>query len=231
MEKKRILVVDDEENIVELLRMDLKRFGYEVSCAYDGEEAIQKTLEEHPDLILLDIMMPGIDGLEVCRRMKMNPDIAAIPIIMLSARSEETDKVIGLGIGADDYITKPFGFRELHARINVALRRVENLVPVAEIRRSIISIGDLAIDGERNEVKLGDQLIDLTLSEFVILKMLAENEGKTVSRQTLMEAIGSDKNEARSLDVHMTNLRRKLGKPNRIATVRGVGYKMVATDE
>jgi DNA-binding response OmpR family regulator len=231
MDKKRILVVDDEENIVELLKMDLKRFGYEVICAYHGEEAIEKALAQRPDLILLDIMMPGIDGLEVCRRIKMTPEIAQIPIIMLSARSEEADKVIGLGIGADDYITKPFGFRELHARINVALRRVEGMAAQVEPRSSLIRIGALTVDPDRNEVRQDGQLIDLTLSEFTILRILADRPGITVTRQQLMEAIGSDKNEARSLDVHMANLRRKLGKPKCIATVRGVGYKMAVDHE
>lgn len=231
MTKKRILVVDDEENIVELLRMNLKKFGYEVLCAYDGEEAIQITMREKPDLILLDIMMPGIDGLEVCRRVKMNPDVTHIPIIMLSARSEETDKVIGLGIGADDYITKPFGFRELHARINVILRRMESFASTAAASSSVIRIGAISIEPDSNMVQVDGKEIELTLSEYTILYTLAREVGKTVARKTLIEAIGGGGNEARSLDVHMTNLRKKLGAQKQIVTVRGVGYKMVRENE
>lgn len=231
MTKKRILVVDDEENIVELLRMNLKKFGYEVLCAYDGEEAIQKTTREQPDLILLDIMMPGIDGLEVCRRIKMNPEVTHIPIIMLSARSEETDKVIGLGIGADDYITKPFGFRELHARINVILRRMEAFTSTTLGSSSVIRIGAISIEPDSNMVRVDGKEIDLTLSEYTILYTLAMEVGKTVTRKTLIEAIGGGSNEARSLDVHMTNLRKKLGVQKQIVTVRGVGYKMVKENE
>jgi len=234
MTKKKILIVDDEINIIELLKMNLKKYGYEVYSALDGESALKVAVDKIPDIIILDIMMPGIDGLETCRRMKLIPELQRTPIIMLSARSEETDKVIGLSVGADDYITKPFGFRELHARITAALRRVELYAQPAApvIATNTTLLGNVEVDFESHLVKVGGEKIDLTLTEFKILAILIKNPGRAITREAIINeisGIGSN-DDGRSLDVHMRNLRKKIGylenDDHIIGTVRGVGYKM-----
>jgi two-component system alkaline phosphatase synthesis response regulator PhoP len=217
---KKILVVDDEVHIVELLKMNLKRHGYEPICAYSGKEALQSADAYLPDLILLDIMMPDMDGIETCRRLKQNLKLRKIPIIMLTAKSEETDKVIGLSVGADDYITKPFSLRELFARINVALRRQY------EEEDNLISAGDITIDTAAHLVTFADHTIDLTLTEFNILKLLVTSVGKVVTREQLINYLSSDDPiEPSTLNVHILKLRRKIGNLH-IETVRGVGYKL-----
>jgi two-component system alkaline phosphatase synthesis response regulator PhoP len=217
---KKILVVDDEVHIVELLKMNLKQHGYEPICAYSGQEALRNAEAYLPDLILLDIMMPDIDGIETCRRLKQNQKLRKIPVIMLTAKTEETDKVIGLSVGADDYITKPFSLRELFARINVALRRQY------EEEDNLISAGDIKIDTAAHLIKIAGRDIDLTLTEFNILKLLVNNVGKVITREQLINYLSADDPiEPSTLNVHILKLRRKIG-DFRIETVRGVGYRL-----
>lgn len=240
MEKRKILVVDDEVNIVELLRINLKSAGYEVISAYTGEEAVDKTFKEHPDLILLDLMLPGIDGLETFRRIKMEKSTTRIPVIMLTAKSEETDKVVGLEIGADDYITKPFGVRELIARVKAVLRRVdEKYIVINEVKKEenaepkVLNIHDITIDVESHIVMKDKVVCDLTLTEFKLLKVLAENLNKVVTREYIAKEIFGENFESdiRTIDVHIRNLRKKLSdsqdESGYIKTIRGVGYKMI----
>jgi DNA-binding response OmpR family regulator len=224
---KKILVVDDEEYIVELLQMNLKQHGYIPICAYSGKEAIEKAQKTRPDLILLDIMMPDMDGIETCRRMKEDHLLKRIPIIMLSAKSEETDKVIGLGVGADDYITKPFGIRELFARISTALRRIEQNLPETEV----IYAGNLRIDVSAHTVTINDNEINLTLTEYHILKYLANNLNRVVTRENLVSALSPFISiEQSAINVHILNLRRKIG-DDYIITVRGLGYKLIVPED
>ncbi|MGO1820160.1 MAG: response regulator, partial [Senegalia sp. (in: firmicutes)] len=183
---KKILVVDDEENIVELIKYNLKNNGYDIITAFDGNEAYTKAIEENPDLILLDIMLPILDGIEVCKKLKRNKQSENIPIIMLTAKREETDKVLGLEIGADDYITKPFNIRELIARVKAVLRRVNSK---DNTEKSIIKAGNIIIDTESYQVKADEIIIDLTLKEFELLKLLSQNRGKVLSRNYLLDKI------------------------------------------
>lgn len=226
--KRKILVVDDEVNIVEFLKMNLKQNGYEVICANDGIEAFNAAVAQLPDCILLDIMLPDITGLEVCRLLKQNAQTKSIPIIMLSAKSEENDKVIGLGIGADDYITKPFGLRELFARIDVVLRRSGDLILQKITDKRQIAVQDLEIDLDKYLVLKNGVQVDLTKSEFAILECIAGNREKVTSREELAELLGVNP-EARGIDVHILNIRKKLCEENvgqYIETVRGIGFRL-----
>ncbi|MGO1653104.1 response regulator [Senegalia sp. (in: firmicutes)] len=223
---KKILVVDDEENIVELIKYNLKNNGYDIITAFDGEEAYIKAIKENPDLILLDIMLPMLDGIEVCKKLKKNKQTENIPIIMLTAKTEETDKVLGLEIGADDYITKPFNIRELIARVKAVLRRVNSK---DNTEKSIIKVGNITIDTESYQVEVDEKIIDLTLKEFELLKLLSQNRGKVLSRNYLLDEIwGYDfYGETRTVDVHIRHLRKKMNLSNdTIETIRGVGYKI-----
>ncbi|MTI70769.1 MAG: response regulator transcription factor [Firmicutes bacterium] len=225
----KILVVDDEEHIVELIKFNLENGGYEVVIAYDGNEAVEKAIKEKPNLVILDLMLPGIDGIEVCRKIKMNDDTKDTPIIMLTAKGEETDKVLGLEIGADDYITKPFSVRELMARIKAVLRRSKQ---VATEKKNIITIDDIIIDSEKHEVTKGNTKLELTLKEFELLKILADNRGKVLSRNFLLDEVwGYDYyGGTRTVDVHIRHIRKKIEDRNNkkyIETVRGIGYKMI----
>ena len=223
--KKRILVVDDETSIVDVLKFNLEKNGYEVVVAFDGEQALEKLQHKKIDCILLDIMMPNISGLEVCRIVRSTPSISTTPIIMLSAKSEETDKVIGLGIGADDYITKPFSIRELFARIEALIRRSDNLYRLNDI----YSTNHFMVSSEELKIVCDHKELDLTPLEFEILKLLIENTGTTVLRNELL-AIKSDDDSlnSRSLDVHMSKIRKKIKQINpeieAIKTIRGKGY-------
>lgn len=224
----KILVVDDEHSIVELLKYNLENSGYEVKEAYDGEEALNMVSQERFDLIILDLMLPKIDGIEVCKRLK--EEYFHIPIIMLTAKSSEADKVLGLNIGADDYITKPFSVKELIARVNALLRLIGEMEKQND--REIINIGKLKIDLERHEVEKNGKLLDLTLKEFELLRILVENKGKVLSRNILLDRVwGYDfYGETRTVDVHIRNLRKKIEdddkNPQYIETVRGVGYRI-----
>jgi DNA-binding response OmpR family regulator len=223
--KETILVVDDEANIVELARMYLAQEGYRVEAAGDGKTALDKVDALKPALMVLDLMLPVVDGWEVCRRVRAGeqPDL---PIIMLTARDDDVDKIVGLELGADDYLTKPFNPRELVARIRAILRRVER----SNAPSQTIRIGDLTIDSARREVRLGDRSIDLRAKEFECLRTLAENRGIVLSREKLLElAWGYDfAGQTRTVDVHVAHLRRKIaGSTAQIETVAGIGYKLV----
>lgn len=225
----KILVVDDEVHIVELIKFNLEGSGYSVIEAYDGNKALELAQNEDVDIVILDLMLPGIDGIEVCRRLRKDPETEKIPIIMLTAKSEETDKVLGLEIGADDYLTKPFSVRELIARMKAVLRRS---IDDKKEESKTIKIDDIQIDIEKHEVTKGDGKIELTLKEFELLRILAENRGKVLSRNMLLDEVwGYDYfGETRTVDVHIRHLRKKIEDndkvPKYIETIRGVGYKI-----
>lgn len=224
-----ILVADDEANIRELVRYNLELAGFDVIEASNGEETISKALQDKPDLIILDIMMPVVDGLKTCRRLKENKATSAIPVMMLTARSGEEDKVLGLDIGADDYIVKPFGVRELTARVKALLRRTS--LPEDQTRE--LSFGRLVLDTSKYRAKLDGRALELTLKEYELLKYLMMNAEQVLTREVLLEKIwGYDyMGETRTVDVHIRHLRAKLGDmQDRIETVRGVGYRFIATD-
>jgi two-component system alkaline phosphatase synthesis response regulator PhoP len=225
MARVKILVVDDEEDIIELLRFNLSREGYQVFCAASGEEALRLVRSEIPNLILLDLMLPGIDGLEVTRRLKNNSDTKNIPIVMLTAKGEEPDIVAGLELGADDYVTKPFSPRVLVARVRAVLRR--KVVGLPE-ETSSFQVHDLVIHPGRHEVLLDGKPVELTFTEFAILNHLARRPGWVFTRYQIVDAVrGTDYPVTdRSVDVQVVGLRKKLGPAgNYIETVRGVGYR------
>ncbi len=225
----KILVVDDEQPIVEAISYNLKKEGYAVQVAYDAEQCLDIVRKDRPDLILLDVMLPSASGFDVCRLLRKQGDI---PIIMLTARAEETDKVVGLEIGADDYITKPFSMRELLARVKSVLRRV-GAAGEAVASAEKIQSGDLTIDMARYEVKIGDNAVALSPKEFELLRFLASNPGLVFSRQILLDRVwGAEAYvEERTVDVHIRWLREKIevrpSEPVRLLTVRGVGYKFL----
>ena len=221
---KKILVVDDEADIVELVRYNLEKEGFRVLCAYDGEEALNLARHESPDLIILDLMLPQIDGLRMARMLKKNESTAKTPIIMLTAKTGEEDRITGLELGADDYVTKPFSPRELIARVKAVLRRVGS--PENERLR----YGNLEIDLPRYEVYLKGSKLDLTSKEFDLLKELVRVEGRVLNRDHLLQEVWDYSQaleiESRTVDVHISHLRRKLGDQGwRIVTVKNVGYR------
>jgi phosphate regulon transcriptional regulator PhoB len=223
--KQRILVVDDEQDIVQLVTYNLKKEGYLVEEARTGDEALRLVRERPYQLILLDLMLPGLSGMELCRIFKQDPGTAHVPIIMLTARSEEMDKVMGLETGADDYITKPFSVRELLARVKSVLRRAEGVIT----GRKVLQAGDLEVDLERHRVKAGDKIVDLSPTEFRLLQFLLERKGRVFSRDQILDAVwkGEAFVESRTVDVHIRRLRAELeqaGAGHYIQTVRGVGY-------
>ncbi|MBZ4663835.1 MAG: response regulator transcription factor [Caloramator sp.] len=227
MASEKILIIDDELHIVELIKYNLEMNGYNVYYALNGTEGINIAYEKKPDLILLDIMLPEIDGFEVCKKIKRDDELSNIPIIMLTAKGEEFDKILGLELGADDYITKPFSVRELVARIKVVLRRNTK----DEKQQNVITIGSLTIDLERHEVIKDGKKIELTLKEFELLKLLVLNKGKVMTRDFLLDRIWGYEyyGETRTVDVHIRHLRQKIEdddkNPRYIETVRGIGYK------
>jgi DNA-binding response OmpR family regulator len=223
----RILIVDDEPHIVELVRYNLVQEGFEVSVAYDGPEAMAKAKEENPDLVILDLMLPYVDGLEVCRHIRKD---SSVPILMLTAKDGEQERVVGLELGADDYVTKPFSPRELVARVRAILRRTAR-----ETERpgpGPISTGGLVLDPTTHEVRLGGRLIDLTTKEFDLLQLLLGHPNRVFTRDFLLEHIwGYDYfGSTRTVDMHISRLREKIeddpANPTYITTVRGVGYKL-----
>ena len=221
---KTILVVDDEEHIRELCTLYLENEGYQVIAASGGEAAVELAARKHPDLVVLDVMMPGMDGLEVCRTLRKTSDV---PILMLTARSDEIDRIVGLELGADDYMGKPFNPRELSARVKAILRRSESGAPR---QRGAVTVGPLTIDWQRREATIGGQPITLRTKEFDLLRALAEHEGIVLTREQLLERVWGYEyyGETRTVDVHITQVRRKLGDHGvQIQTVRGVGYKLV----
>ena len=223
MAKETILVVDDEANIIELARMYLQNEGYVVESARDGREALTKIKSLQPALVILDLMLPEVDGWEVCRQVRAGSDV---PIIMLTARSDDVDKIVGLELGADDYLTKPFNPRELVARVRAVLRRYEKSAASTQP----LHLGQMTIDPQRREVTVGGQQLDLRTKEFDLLWTLAEHRGIVLSRNQLLDLVwGYDYyGETRTVDVHIARLRDKLEDSDVvIETVWGVGYKLV----
>lgn len=224
---KKILVVDDEKPIVEILKLNLQKENYEVYEAYDGEEALLKVKSVQPDLILLDVMLPKIDGFTVCRKIR---ETSTVPILMLTAREEEVDKVLGLELGADDYITKPFSIRELMARIKANMRRVSPEVADAPAEKDTLEIGNFLLDFNRYELYKNGKLIDLTVREFDLIKYLASQPNRIFSRQKLLESVWDYEyyGDVRTVDVTVRRVREKIeddpSQPTTIMTKRGVGY-------
>lgn len=230
--RKRILVVDDETDIVEMIAYNLERNGFEVITANDGVTALELAHAEQPDLIILDLMLPGVDGTEVARRLKGDPHTSGILIIMLTAKGEETDVVVGLTLGADDYVTKPFSMKILLARLNTVLRRADQ--NIADEAAGLLKAGPLEIDTARYEVRIDKHPIPLTVTEFKLLAALAGARGRVLSRDQLLDKVmGEDVIVTdRTIDVHVTAIRRKLGDHHWvIRTIRGVGYRFQESPE
>ncbi len=229
--KEKILIVEDEKDIIKMLEYNLKKEGFRVIAAQDGEDALDLALRQYPDLILLDLMLPGIDGVEVCKSLKKESKTSLIPIIMLTAKSQESDKVLGLELGADDYITKPFSPRELVARIKAVLRRVTEKEKLPEV----FAAGDLKIDFAKISVNVKDKPIELTSKEFELLKTLLKAKGRVLSRDYLLDTIwGYDhamEIQTRTVDVHIRTLRKKLKSAAKmIVTVKNYGYRFEAEE-
>ena len=225
MNNQRILVVDDEPNIVHLARLYLERDGYQVLAVGDGQEALDTIISEKPDLVVLDVMLPSVDGFEVCRRLRAQDN--AVPIIMVTARDDDIDKILGLELGADDYLTKPFNPRELVARVKAVLRRG---IPAEALGQAPIRIADLEINLAGREVSINGIPIELRTQEFEVLKVLAENQRVVLTREQLLsKAWGFDfYGQTRTVDVHIAQLRRRIQASRvRIETVTGIGYKLV----
>ena len=226
MAKKKVLVVDDERDIVELIRYNLVKEGYEVAVAYNGQEALDQAAN-HPDLVVLDLMMPVLDGFETCRRIKNDPGTAHIPVIFLTARSSEVDEVVGLELGADDYIQKPISPRKLVARVKAVFRRAEQ-APLHAAGPSVIQVDHLEINRSTYTVRLGKKEVFFPKKEFELLALLAANRGKVFTREMLLNQIwGSDVVVIdRTIDVHIRKIREKLGnEADAIETIKGVGYR------
>ncbi|TET52415.1 MAG: response regulator transcription factor [Anaerolineales bacterium] len=225
MTKRRILVVDDDRKIVDLVRLYLEKDGYRVSVAYDGLQALEMAHQRRPDLIVLDLMLPGMDGLDVCRTLQGESEV---PIIMLTARTTDEDRLIGLEIGADDYITKPFNPRELVARVRAVLRRIDR---EQDRGPTVIGAADVTIDRRRHEVRVRDHLVNLTPTEFKLLEVLAGQPGRAFTRLELLDRVFGHDFEGfeRTIDVHVKNLRKKIEpdsrQPTYVTTIYGVGYK------
>ena len=222
---RTILVIDDEPELVKLLDYNLTKAGYLVLSARDGETGLGSARKHAPDAIILDVMMPGLDGWEVCKRLRQDPSTSALPILMLTAKAEEGDRVLGLELGADDYVTKPFGVRELLARVKALLRRSE----VASSSPEVLKSGKIVLDSSRRTVTSSGKPVALTATEFNLLKALAEKQGRVISREDLLSLARGDDVAVmdRTVDVHVAALRKKLGKNGEtIETVRGVGYRL-----
>ncbi len=229
MLKETILIVEDEKDIVKMLDYNLKKEGYKVIVADDGEDALDLAKSKSPDLILLDLMLPGLDGLEVCKELKNERKTRPIPVIMLTAKAQESDKVIGLELGADDYVTKPFSPRELIARIKAVLRRGKEKLP------EVIKIGDLGLDFSKIEVTVKGRPVELTSKEFELLKTLIQAKGRVLSRDYLLDNVWGFNHaieiETRTVDVHIRTLRKKLKSAAKyIITVKNYGYRFEYED-
>ena len=227
----RILMVDDEKDIVDLVAYNLEKEGYETLKALDGEKALQLVRTKTPDLVVLDLMLPGIQGLEVCKRIRKDPETASIPIIMLTAKGAEIDKIVGLEVGADDYITKPFSVKELLARIKAVLRRSE--ARRAAGQAEVFEFKGLHIDFKSYEVTVDGKRVDLSPTEFRLLKFLSRSPGRVYSREQILDRVWGDEAfvEPRTVDVHIRRLRARIehdeSSPDYIVTVRGAGYKFM----
>ena len=231
MTNKKVLIVDDEEHIRELIKFNLKKEGYDTEVAVNGTEALKIIREIKFDLILLDLMLPEIDGLEVCKEIRRNEETSDIPVMMITAKGEEFDKVLGLELGADDYITKPFSIRELMARVKALLRRSN-----VKKEENIIKFGDVVVNFKTREVTKGTQNVELTLKGFELLKLLIKNKGNILTRELLLDKIWGYEyiGETRTVDVHIRHLRKKIESddknPQYIQTIRGVGYKFTSNE-
>ena len=228
--RKRILVADDEPDVLALLSLNLQRAGFEVLRAEDGERALRLAREENPALVVLDLMMPGLSGLEVAKQLKQSPATAGIPVVMLTAKSEEVDRIVGLELGADDYVTKPFSPREMVLRIQSVLRRTEPLAVAVDS----LEVGAIRVDRVRHEVVIGGEPVEFTATEFKLLTVLMERCGRLQSREVLLNDVWGYESmiDTRTVDTHIRRLREKLGHAAElIETVRGFGYRMVARTE
>ena len=230
--REKILIVEDEPDIIKMLEYNLKKEGFRITSASDGREALRRAEREHPDIIILDLMLPEIDGLEVCKTLKQSSDTADIPVIMLTAKAQETDKIVGLELGADDYITKPFSIRELTARVKAVLRRTgeKNKLP------EIFEIGNLTIDFSKIKVTVGNKPVELTSKEFELLSALVKAKGRVLSRDYLLDNIWGFDNaieiQSRTVDVHIQTLRKKLKQAaKRVVTVKNYGYRFEQEEE
>jgi len=230
--REKILIIEDEPDIIKMLEYNLKKEGFRITSASDGREALRRAEREHPDIIILDLMLPEIDGLEVCKTLKQSSDTADIPVIMLTAKAQETDKIVGLELGADDYITKPFSIRELTARVKAVLRRTgeKNKLP------EIFEIGNLTIDFSKIKVTVGNKPVELTSKEFELLSALVKAKGRVLSRDYLLDNIWGFDNaieiQSRTVDVHIQTLRKKLKQAaKRVVTVKNYGYRFEQEEE
>lgn len=224
MSKEKILVVDDEKDLVMLVKYNLEKDGYKVETAYNGEDALFLARKARPALIILDLMLPGIDGLEVCKRLKVDPELANVAIIMLTAKGEEADITLGIKLGADDYVTKPFSPKELVARVQAVLRRLKT----ASTAKDYIKIDNLTMDLYKHEVTINNEPVELTLAEFKLLHQLLSRPGCVFTRDRLLDAVSGAETFVlgRTVDVHIVSLRKKLKDyASRIVTIRGIGYK------
>jgi len=222
-----VLVADDEKNIVQLIKLYLGNEGFRVETAFDGQEALEKARRFKPDLVVLDLMMPKLDGLEVCRRLRKESNV---PVIMLTARTDDVDKVVGLELGADDYVTKPFNPRELVARVKAVLRRTQNDGRGQDV---VVEMGNIRIDPARREARIDGHEVQLRAKEFDLLLALAQENGRVLTREALLSRVWGYEyiGDSRTVDVHVTWLRDKLsGATAQIQTVRGVGYKLVVPE-
>ncbi len=225
--QETVAVVDDEQDILELVSLHLKKNHFRVREFSDGSSFIKYLDSEKPDLVVLDLMLPDADGFEICKYMKRKKDLSHIPIVMLTARSEEVDAILGLGLGADDYVRKPFSPNELMARVKTVLRRIES--HWEEEIPPKISVGNIHIDAERHEVVVDNNIVELTSTEFRILKLLASKKGRVFSRERILDHLWSNEKIVvdRTIDVHIRHLRSKLGSASKlIRNVHGVGYKL-----
>jgi two-component system phosphate regulon response regulator PhoB len=223
---KRILIIEDEKDLADLLAFNLEKEGFITRCAFDGNDGLDAARSEHPDLVVLDLMLPGIMGTEVCKALRKDPRTARIPVLMVTAKSDEIDRVVGFEVGADDYIVKPFSMRELTLRIKAILRRCVNEPAPTPV---LLTLGGILIDTERHRVISSDTEIDLTSTEFKLLLYLVERRGRVISRDQLLQDVWSynEVGDTRTVDTHITRLRSKLGPPGeQIKTVRGFGYKI-----
>ncbi len=224
-QKKRILLIEDEEDIAALIKLQAEISGYKLHVEVDGINGYRAIEREKPDLVIIDIMLPGQNGLDVCRKMKNNSELKNIPVIILSAKSEELDVVLGLELGADDYVSKPFSPKVVFSRIKAVLRRGKD----SEKTPKVLSFGDFILEVDRYLLRKGDKIIPITLSEFGILRRLLSNQGKVLTRNQLLDDVNNDDAFIvdRNIDVHIASLRKKIGLSYQwIETVRGVGYRM-----
>ncbi len=231
MDKKKVLIVEDENDIAHLIQYNLEKAGYACEVAMTGEAGLAALSKHAVDLILLDVMLPGVDGLEVCRRIKQNPKLQYIPVMMLTAKGEEVDRIVGLELGADDYVVKPFSPRELVLRVKAIMRRLDGKVSSSET----FHVGDLAVDFSKIQVCIKNKPVNLTAKEFELLTTLIKAKGRVLSREHLLDAIwGYDEAaeiQTRTVDVHIRTLRKKLkAEAVKIVTVKGYGYRFNAQE-